>query len=128
MELAIKCAALGLVAAVCIVLIKKHSPEQAFLLGIAAAVAICAATVTALQTIWDIWESIASEAGLSAAVMGPVAKCVALGLITRLCADLCKDSGSSSIASAIELTGSVSALLVASPLMSMLLELLGGLV
>ncbi|MGE4353498.1 MAG: stage III sporulation AC/AD family protein [Oscillospiraceae bacterium] len=128
MELAVKVAAAGLISVVCVVLIKKHSPELALLLGTAAAAAICFAALPQVRAVWELWDSFARSAGLSSAVMTPVAKCVALGLITRLCSDLCKDSGSSSIATAVEIVGCVSALLAASPLMTMLLEMMGGLI
>ena len=65
-------------------------------------------------------------AELSGAVLTPVAKCGGLGLLTRLCADFCRDGGSSTTATAVELVGCVCALLAASPLMLMLLELIGG--
>lgn len=126
MELAIKVSGVSLVVCVCMVLIKKRAPEHALLLGIAAATTICACAVPIFGSVWGVWRELTDSAMLSGAVMAPVAKCVGLGLITRLCSDLCRDSGSASISSAVEIVGCVCALLAASPLMVMLVEMIGG--
>ncbi len=126
MELAIKTAVLGISAAIFSLIIKKHSPEIALLLTIAAAISISLAGLLSINAITSIWSGFIGSSGISMAVIMPVGKCVALGLITKLCSDLCRDAGSSSIASAVELTGCISALVVASPLISMLLEMLEG--
>ncbi len=124
MELAIKATVLGITATICTVLLKKHSPEIALVLAIAAAVSISTAGLLSIDVIVSMWGDFVSNSGISMAVILPVGKCVALGLITKLCADLCRDSGTNTIASAVELTGCISALAVASPLITMLLEML----
>ena len=126
MGLAVKAAALALVSCVCMVLIKKHAPEHALLMGITAAMVLLLAVIPAAEQVMELWREIYSGVALSAAVVSPVAKCVGLGLITRLASDLCRDSGSAAIASTVEIVGCVCALLAASPLMTMLLDMIGG--
>lgn len=126
METAIKAAALALVACVSTLAMKKYAPEHALLLGVCTAGAICALALPVLGRVLELWREIAAAAELSGAVLTPVSKCVGLGLLTRLCADFCRDGGSSTTATAVELVGCVCALLAASPLMLMLLELIGG--
>ena len=126
MELLIKATLVALASCLCMAAIKKHAPEHAMLLALATAVAICAAAVPAVRTLAELWGELASASSLSGAVIAPVAKCVGLGLLTSFCADLCRDNGSSSIATAVELVGCLCALMAASPLMLMLLEMIGG--
>ena len=126
MGLAVKAAGVALVSCVCMVLIKKHAPEHALLMGITAAVVLCLSVIPAAGEVMELWRQLQSSAALSGAVAAPVAKCVGLGLITRLTSDLCRDSGSAAIASAVEIVGCVCALLAAGPLMTMLLEMVGG--
>ena len=57
----------------------------------------------------------------------PVLKCVAVGIVARLSADLCKDAGQSGLASAVELCGAAAALCISLPLVNTLLQTLGGL-
>lgn len=127
MELAIKTAVIGITASVFAVLLRKSSPEFALLLGIVTALSICTAGILSLSGIFELWNSFSLSDGVAQSVMLPVAKCVALGITTKLCSDLCRDAGSAATASSVELVGSVAALVVASPLMIMLLEILRGL-
>ena len=126
MSLAIKAAGLALVVCVCMLLIKKRAPEHALMMGTAAGVILCAGALPAAREVVAGWRSISGSAALSGAVAAPVAKCVGLGLLTRLTADLCRDSGSASVCAAVEIVGCVCALLAASPLMVMLFEMIGG--
>ena len=126
MALAIKASGLALIVCVCMTLIKKRAPEHALLMGTAAGVILCAAALPAAKSVLEIWQELSGSAALSGAVAAPVAKCVGLGLLTRLTADLCKDSGSASVSAAVEIVGCVCALLAASPLMIMLFEMIGG--
>ena len=49
---------------------------------------------------------------------------LAAALVTRLCADLCKDGGSQALASAVEIAGAAAALAIAMPLLKAVIELL----
>jgi len=126
MSLIVKAASAALIACVCMVLIKKRAPEHALLLAALTAVMLIAAALLSGREIARLWSQLAGSAAISGAVVSPVFKCVALGLITRLSADLCKDSGSAAIASAVELVGCVCALMAVSPLMVMLVDMIGG--
>ena len=126
MELLIKASGAALIGCVCMVLVKKHAPEHALLLGICSAMVILAAAMPAVKSVMELWSGLYESAALSGAIIGPVAKCVGLGIVTRLSADLCRDSGSAAIATAVETVGCVCALLAAGPLMKMLLDTVGG--
>ncbi len=126
MLLAVKASGLALVVCVCMLLIKKRAPEQALLMAAAAAVIFCAAVLPAAGVLTALCREWAGIGAVSDASAAPVAKCVGLGLLTRLSADLCRDSGSAALASAVEIVGCVCALLAASPLAVILFEMLGG--
>ena len=51
---------------------------------------------------------------------------LAAALVTRLCADLCRDGGSQSLATAAETAGSLAVLLIALPLLRAVTDLLLG--
>ena len=51
-------------------------------------------------------------------------KCVAIGLITKAAADLCRDGSQTAMAGAVELGGTAAALFVSLPLLQTLLDLL----
>lgn len=125
MTLLIKAAALGLAGAVIALLLKKNAPE----LGLALSMAVCLmAAGLAMELFAQLREVIQlaqDQAGLSPAIVSPVLKCVGIGVITRLSADICKDAGQGAIASAVEICGASCALVTAMPLIRSLLQMIG---
>ena len=104
MELFGKTAALCIVCAVLALLIRKKSPEFAFL--------------GTLQKL----------AGLDDAVMAPLLKTVGIGLLTQAACAFCQDAGQSSLAKTVELCGTFLAVYVSLPLAEAVLELLRKLI
>ena len=58
----------------------------------------------------------------------PVLKCVGIGVVTRLSADICRDAGQSAASSAVELCGAACALVTAMPLIRTLLQMISEMV
>ena len=127
MTLLMKAAALGLTGAVAALLIKRDAPE----LGLALSMAICLAgagiALEMFSQLREVVDMAREQTGLSPAVVGPVLKCVGIGVVTRLAADLCKDGGQGAIASAVELCGAACAMGAALPLVRSLLQMISEL-
>jgi len=113
--------------AVCLVpilLLRKSAPEQAFLLTaavLAAALFRCAQT---LSPVLVRIQALLKEAGLSAESCGILLRVTVLTVISRLCADLCRDGGSHALGAVVELAGTVGALAVSMPLLEKAVTLL----
>lgn len=127
MEVLIKAAAIGAVAALTGLVVRKSNPEIHLLLAIAAAAAIMTLSVAMLGELRETAKLVRDFTGLQSVYVSPVLKCVAVGIIARLGADLCKDAGQSGVASAVELCGAAAALCISLPLVNTLLQMLGGL-
>ncbi len=120
---------LAVLCAVCllpVVLLRKNTPEQALLLTtaiLAVALARClqagAPLLAEIRTLFD-------RAGIETAYVSILLRTLAAALVTRSCADLCKDGGSQALASAVETAGAVSALAIALPLLKAVVDLLMG--
>lgn len=128
METAIKVSAAGIAAVLAASLLKKRDPELALALCLAA----CAVILTFAAGLGERAASFLRRAreisGLSPTALSAVIKCVGIGLISRLGADVCKDAGSLSVASAVELTGALAAVVTALPLFETLLRMIGELI
>ena len=124
METAIKAAAAGVAAVLAALLIKKHNPEMSVAVYLAACAVILLVALGAGKTLVQMVERARKLSGLSGAVLLPVMKCVGIGIIARLGADVCRDAGSASVADGVELAGAFAALLSALPLLSALLTML----
>lgn len=127
MELLIKAAAIGAVSALVGLAIKKSNPEISLLLVMAASAAVLTLALTMLSELRETLRMVMDFTSLQQTLVLPVLKCVAVGIVARLSADLCKDAGQSSLASAVELCGAAAALCISLPLVNTLLQTLGGL-
>lgn len=127
MELLIKAAALGVVSALVGLAIKKSNPEISLLLVMAASAAVLTLALTMLSELRETLRMVMDFTSLQQTLVLPVLKCVAVGIVARLSADLCKDAGQSGLASAVELCGAAAALCISLPLVNTLLQTLGGL-
>ena len=120
-------AALGLAGAVMALLLKKNAPELALALSIAVCLMGAGLAMELYSQLKDVVTMAREQTGLSPAVVGPVLKCVGVGVLTRLAADLCKDAGQGAMASAVELCGACCALAAALPLIRALMQMIGEL-
>lgn len=127
MELLIKAAALGLTVSVLCLLLRKYVPELGLALSLAASVTIGAMALGLTGQLRELAELARETAGISAAITGPVLKCVGLSILAKLACDLCRDAGQAALAGAVELAGTLAALYVALPLFRSFLDLMGGL-
>lgn len=69
-----------------------------------------------LGAVVALMEELTSLAGLSEELLEPVVKTVALSILTRLTAEVCKSAGEGGVAAFVETAGTVLALVVALPL------------
>ena len=116
MDLMGKVAAGAITAAVLGVVLRKNTPELALLLALAAGLWMVALVADGLGAVVALMEELTSLAGLSEELLEPVVKTVALSILTRLTAEVCKSAGEGGVAAFVETAGTVLALVVALPL------------
>lgn len=125
MEPMLRISAAAVCALLSCLLLKRTNPELAAALGIAAVGMILLAAINMGSGLKDLRETLRDRFQLKDTMMQPVLKCVALGIVTRLTADLCKDSSQNAAASAVEVAGSFCALGVIMPLLVSMLKMVG---
>ena len=116
MDLMVKVAAGAITAAVLGVVLRKNTPELALQLALAAGLWMVALVADGLGAVVALMEELTSLAGLSEELLEPVVKTVALSILTRLTAEVCKSAGEGGVAAFVETAGTVLALVVALPL------------
>lgn len=109
-----------------VLLVKKAAPEQALLLTAAAVLAAGLGCLTLTVPAVEKLRSLLTRAGLESAYAAVLLKTLAAAVVTRLCADLCRDGGSQALAGAVELAGAGASLLMAMPLLEAVTDLLQG--
>jgi stage III sporulation protein AD len=128
MELIYKASALALLSAVVSLLLKKQNPEAALLLSVLTAVGILIAAMGLLNGLQELREQIRKILGGSEVLIAPIMKCLAIAIVTRIAAELCRDSAQNAAAAAVELAGTVCAVSTVMPLLMSVLKMIGGLV
>ena len=122
LKLAVLCAVCVLPAA----LLRRKTPEQALLLTAAGLAVVLSRCLAAAMPLVEEIRALFEKAGVETAYISILLRVVAASLITRLCADICKDGGSQALASAVETAGAVASLAIAFPLLKAVAELLLG--
>ena len=117
--------AVGVTAAVLCAVLRKNTPELALLLALAAGIWMLFLTADALreglEVLWELTELTGAEDEL----LRPVVKVVALSLLTRITAEICRSAGEGGLAAFVETGGTVLALGVSLPLIRAVIMLMG---
>ena len=119
-----KFAAFAIVCALLCAVLKQHGAGQASLQALAGCVGLLLTAMTVLTPVMTFLRRLASLAGVNPALLAPVLKAAAVGLLTQLTESFCKDAGQQALAKAVELGGGVLALYALLPLASSVAELL----
>ena len=120
---------LAALCAVCmlpVALLRRTAPEQALLLTTAILAAALARCLCLAAPVLEEVRALFGRAGIETAYISVLLRTTAAALVTRLCADLCRDGGSQSLATAAETAGSLAVLLIALPLLRDVTNLLMG--
>ncbi len=127
MEVLLRAAGTALCACFAVLLLRRSVPELTLGLSAAAVVIILIASAGLLSGLKDLSDIVSGRYGVETAYVLPLIKCLAIALITKLSAELCRDSAQNAVASAVELTGTACALGVVLPLIFAVLDTIGGL-
>lgn len=110
--------AVALTATAITTLLKKTSPDMAFVLTLAVC---CIAIGIFVKYAADIAAPIRqglSAVGLTEELFLPLVKTVAIAVITKTAGDICRDSGESGIGNLVETAGAFAAIVLSLPLFS----------
>lgn len=124
MSTAVKVAAMGIIASVLSLLLRKNTPELSLLLALCAGVIIIFYCADGISAAVGFMRRLSETGGLMPEIVSPVLKVTGIAAVTRLSGDFCRDAKESALASAVELGGTMLSMLTLVPLMSSVLDLL----
>lgn len=128
METIAKCAGAAIIGSVLCLFIKKNNPELSLSLGLFISVSILISACSFLNTFGDLLKCAKTLLGDTSALVRPLLKCLVIGLVSRLGADICKDASQNTLASSLELAGTVCAAATAMPVIMSTLQMIGTIV
>lgn len=117
---------LCVIALLPLALLKKQASEQGMLLVLAVVALVVFQCVALAAPLLDSLRELFDRAGIEGSYIGILLRTVAAALVSNLCSGLCRDGGSQALATAVELSGAVAALIIALPLLEDIAQLLMG--
>ena len=123
MEIITRAAAAAVIGSILALLLRKNIPEMSLALALITGAVIVWFSASICAEITDALREIAENGGIGSIYIAPVMKCVGIGLITHLAAQVCRDAQQGSVASAVELCGTLCALYVSVPLIRSMLAI-----
>ncbi len=117
-------AVLAVTAAICGAILRRGAGELVIPLVLGAGGLMLLLVADTLGEVLDAMNRLATLAQLDETLIAPVAKTVALSILTRITGELCKASGEGGLAAFVEVAGTVLALAVALPLVEGVMNLL----
>lgn len=121
MDIILRAAAAAVVGSILALLVKKHTPELSLTLTVATGLVIIWISATVAHQVSDTVRNLSLSGGIAGVYISPVMKCVGIGVVTHMAAQICRDAQQGSTASAVELCGTLCALYVSLPLIRSLL-------
>ena len=117
--------AVGAMAAVLCAVLRKNTPELALLLALTAGIWMLFLTADTLSQALEVLKELTVLTGTEDELLRPVVKVVALSLLTRITAEICRSAGERGIAACVATGGTVLALGVSLPLIRAVITLMG---
>ncbi len=121
MEIA-KIAAIGIITALCVSVLREQKSEIAVILGI---VGGCVILIEILDYFFDVVETLKSfsqKAGISSEILSPLLKIVGIGYVADFSAGVVEDMGQKSLADKIIFAGKLIILALSLPIINLLFE------
>ena len=109
-----------------VMVLRGKNPEQALLLVLAIAAVVLGRVLALAAPLLERLDALFQQAGVESGHVAILLRTVAAALVTRLCGDLCRDGGSQTLGTVVELAGAAAALLIALPLLEAEAQLLLG--
>lgn len=124
MEQALQMTALCVVGALLTIIIKRGAPEQALLLTLGMVALGLLFLSSPIQAVLTFLKDLEKLGSISHSLLLPLYKTIGISLVIKVGGELCKDAGESALASVLETTGVICALVTAIPLLNTVLALL----
>ncbi len=114
----IKAAAVGILATILALTVKKDNPAGAYLVTIGAGLTVLWLAIDTLSPVKRFLDELSEAANLSPAILSPLFKALGISIITKVAAEACRDAKEGAIGAYVEIAGSAVALYVSLPLLS----------
>ena len=123
----IKICGVAILATFCAVILKSFRGEYAALVRVAGVTVIFGVSVLGVRSLFsDISEIVYQESVEPYVTL--LLKSLGIGIVTRICSEVCRDSGEGTIGSYVEIGGKVEIVLLTLPMIKKIIDLAVGMI
>ena len=122
MEL-IKVLILGIIVSLLALFLKQIKPEYSLLCVIVGSVIILIYICNSILGVFDFFMNVVNKTGISQELLVIMIKIIGLGYLVEFSANVCRDSGNSSIADKVVLAGKLMIFVISLPIISNLFDM-----
>ena len=120
----VKVIAVGIITAICVVILKQVKPELSILAIIAGSVIILFLILEAVGGVFVEYKSLLDKTGLNSGIFTSVLKVIGVGYLVEFAGDICTDAGVPSVSQKILLAGKILILIMCLPVIKNLIEII----
>ena len=128
--LLLKVCGVSLLGCVCLCLFGRLAPSFSALLRVGVLIAVSGTVVymlaQSIETVFSLGSKLVGNA-IASETLALMLKALGMALVSKLCADVCRDSGEAALAGGVESAGRIAILLLCLPTFRKILELVGEL-
>lgn len=118
----VKIIGIGLIALICIIILRQYKPEFAIYISMLAGIFILIISLSQISGVINLLKDIASRANINSKFLGIILKITGIAILTEFAVSICQDSGEKSIANKIDIGGKIIIITISLPIISSLLE------
>ena len=120
----IKVIAVGIITAICVVILKQVKPEMVIITIIAGTIVILFLIMESVGSIFGEYKYLLDKTGLNSGIFTSVLKVIGVGYLVEFAGDICNDAGVGSISQKILLAGKVLIIIMCLPVIRNLLNII----
>lgn len=127
MEDILKITAIAVICCVCVLLTKQFRPELSVFIQLAGLVVVIATGMSIIAKVIDFCQGIFSESFLNSGYIVLLLKILGIAVVSKTGSDICRDSGNSALAFAVDFAAKATILFLILPMLESLAEITTGL-
>lgn len=122
----IKILAIAILTCIATLIVKQVKPDFASLVAITGGIVILLMLIDYVNEILSVFQYVIEKSGLSPTIFTTILKIIGVGYLTEFTANICIDSGSSSLASKVTLAGKIIILFMSLPIITNIIDIIAG--
>lgn len=120
----VKVIAIGIITAICSIILKQVKPELAIFAVISGSIVILFLVLQSVVGVLEEYSHLIDRTGLNLGIFASVLKIIGVGYLVEFAGDICSDAGVGSVSKKILLAGKILILIMCLPIIQNLFEVI----